>query len=94
VVALKQSAEAEKAEQVVDNNNASREPHHLAAVRTEMVRKGIDFPTIWTTLLKGNILVDGIPQSVLEGNRPVLVVRLITGECLVFDSERRKFSLK
>ena len=69
-------------------------PHHLAEVCTELVRKGADFPTIWTTLLKRHSLVDGIPESRLEGNRPMLVVRLITGELLVFDGERRKFSVK
>jgi hypothetical protein len=69
-------------------------PHHLAEVCTELMRKGTDFPTIWTTLLKRHILVDGIPESRLEGNRPVLVVRLITGERLVFDGERKKFRVK
>jgi hypothetical protein len=68
--------------------------HHLATVCSELVRKGTDFPTIWATLLKGHSLVGGIPESRLEGNRPVLVVRLITGELLVFDGERRKFSVK
>jgi hypothetical protein len=69
-------------------------PHHLAEVCTELMRKGTDFPTMWTTLLKGHSLVDGIPKPRREGNRPVLVVRLITGELLVLDGERRKFSVK
>jgi len=69
-------------------------PHHLAEVCAELVRKGTDFQTIWTTLLKGHSLVSGNPESRLEGNRPVLAVRLITGEFLVFDGERRKFSVK
>jgi len=75
-------------------DNVGRAAAHLAEVCTELVRKGTDFPTIWTTLLKGHSLVNGIPQSKLEGNRPVLVVRLITGELLLFDGERRKFSVK
>jgi hypothetical protein len=46
-------------------------------------------------VLKGNALVDdGIPQSKHEGTRPVLEVRLITGERLVFDGENKKFSVK
>ena len=69
-------------------------PHHLAEMCTELVRKGNDFPTIWTTMLKGHSLVKSIPECRLEGKRPVLVVRLITGELLVFDGERRKFSVK
>jgi hypothetical protein len=66
----------------------------LAALCTELVRKGNDFPTVWATVLKGNALVDGIPQSKHEGERPVLEIRLITGERLVFDGEAKKFIVK
>ena len=66
----------------------------MAKLCTELVRKGIDFPTVWTTVLKGNALVNGIPQSKLEGRRPMLEVQLITGERLVFDGENKKFSVK
>lgn len=59
---------------MADNQMSRERPHHLAEVCTELVQKGTDFPTIWTTLLKGHILVDGIPQSMLGGNRPLLVV--------------------
>ena len=65
----------------------------LAELCTELVRNGNDFPTIWTTVLKGHALVNGNPESKLEGKRPVLEVRLITGERLVFDSESKKFSI-
>jgi hypothetical protein len=67
--------------------------HDLVALCTELVRKGEDFPTVWATVLKSHALVTGIPQSKLEGQRPVLEIRLITGEWLVFDSESKKFSL-
>jgi hypothetical protein len=66
----------------------------LAVQCTELIRKGNDFPTVWTTVLKGNALVDGIPQSKHEGTRPVLEIRLITGERLVFDGEAKKFIVK
>jgi len=66
----------------------------LARLCTDMVRKGEDFPTVWSTVLKGNALVDGIPQSILEGTRAVLEIRLITGERFVFDSDAKKFSVK
>jgi hypothetical protein len=66
----------------------------LARLCTEIVRKGDDFPTVWSTVLKGNALVDGIPQSKLEGTRSVLEIRLITGERLVFDGDAKKFSVK
>jgi hypothetical protein len=66
----------------------------LAALCTELVRKGGDFPTVWTTVLKRNSLVNGIPESKFEGTRAVLEIQLVTGERLVFDSESKKFSLR
>ena len=44
-------------------------------------------------MLKSHPLVNGIPESKLEGKRPVLVIWLITGEWLLFDSESKKFSV-
>ena len=66
----------------------------FARLCTEIVRKGDDFPTVWITVLKGNALVDGMPQSKLEGRRSVLEIPLITGERFVFDSDVKKFSVK
>ena len=66
----------------------------LAQLCTELMRKGNDFPTVWNTVLKGNGLVDGIPQSKLDGVRSVLEIRLITGERLVFDGDAKKFGVK
>ena len=73
-------------------NKMSREPSHdLAQLCTELVRNGNDFPTVWNTVLKGNSLIDGPPQSRMEGPRPVLEIRLITGERLIFDGDAKKF---
>jgi hypothetical protein len=66
----------------------------LAQFCTELVRGGTDFPTVWNTVLKGNALVDGIPQTKLEDTRSVLEILLITGERLVFDGDAKKFSVK
>jgi hypothetical protein len=60
----------------------------------ELARKGNDFPTIWTAVLKADPLVDGFPESTHEGARPVVEVPLITGEKLVFDGDGKKFSLR
>ena len=68
--------------------------HDLVLLCNELMRKGNDFPTVWSTVLKSNALVDGIPQSKLEGKRPVLEIRLITGERLVFESDSKKFSVQ
>jgi len=73
---------------------AKERAHDLALLCTELVRKGNDFPTVWSTVLKGNALVDGLPQSIHDGKQPVLEVRLITGERLVFDGESKRFSVK
>jgi hypothetical protein len=66
----------------------------LARLCTELVRKGDDFPTVWSTLLKRHPLVDGIPQSKIESMRSVLEIKLITGERLVFDGDAKRFSVK
>ena len=68
--------------------------HDLARLCTELMREGTDFPAVWSTLLKGHILVEGIPQSKIEvGGRTVLEIRLITGERLVFEGDAKKFSV-
>jgi hypothetical protein len=66
----------------------------LAEWCTELVRKGNDFPTVWATVLKRHPLVNGIPESRFAGERGVLVIRLNTGERLLFDGESKKFSVK
>ena len=66
----------------------------LARLCTDVARKGEDFPTVWHTLLKGHPLVEGIPRQKLEGNRSLLEIVLITGECLVYDGDARRFSLR
>ena len=38
----------------------------LARHCTELVRKGNDFTTVWSTLLKGHTLVEGIPREKFE----------------------------
>jgi hypothetical protein len=48
----------------------------LARHCTELVRKGNDFTTVWSTLLKDHTLVEGIPREMLERNRNLLCVSL------------------
>jgi hypothetical protein len=79
---------------MTDISMAEERAHDLARQCTELARKGEDFPTIWMTVLKINALVAGIPQSKTEGTRPVLEIRLLTGERLVFDGDAKKFSVK
>jgi hypothetical protein len=66
----------------------------LARQCTELVRKGSDFPTVWSTLLKSHSLVEGIPRERFERNRPLLKIPLITGELLVFDADVKEFRIQ
>jgi hypothetical protein len=73
----------------------SRERAHDSAERcTELVRNGNDFPTVWNTVLKRNALVDGFPHSQMEGTEPVLEIRLVTGERLIFHGDAKRFDVK
>ena len=75
------------------DERAKERPDDLARACTELIRKGNDFPTIWATRLKEHRLVDGIPQSRMDGTQAVLDILLVTGERLVFDGDARRFSL-
>jgi hypothetical protein len=66
----------------------------LAFQCTDMVRKGESFPTVWDTRLKDHPLVSGSPQQTLNCMRPVLEIRLSTGELLIFDGDARRFILR
>ena len=65
----------------------------LATFCTELMRKGEDFPTVWVSVLKSHALVDGLPESKIVHKRPVLEIKLITGERLVFDGDGKRFSV-
>ena len=58
---------------------------------TELLRKGNDFTTVWSTLLRKHILVEGVPREKLEPNWRLLNIPLITGEQLVFDADFKEF---
>ena len=63
----------------------------LARECSKLVRKGRSFPTVWSTVLKGHALVEGIPCQRLEGERSLLDIPLTTGERLVFDADAKEF---
>jgi hypothetical protein len=66
----------------------------LARQCTELVRKGNDFPTVWSTLLKSHTLVEGAPRQRVERSRSLLNIPLITGEQLVFDPDIKEFRVQ
>jgi hypothetical protein len=72
----------------------SREPaNDLARTCTELVREGKDFPSVWASVLKSHLLVEGIPRSKIEETRTLLEVPLITGERLVSCSDTKEFAV-
>jgi hypothetical protein len=68
--------------------------YDLARYCTLLVRKGNDFPTIWSTFLKTHSLVEGNPRQPLDRRRSLLDIPLITGEQLVFDAEIKEFHVR
>ena len=74
----------------MSNERASELARHC----TELVRKGNDFTTVWSTLLKSHTLVEGIPREKFESNRSLLRIPLITGELLVFDPDVKEFRIQ
>jgi hypothetical protein len=70
---------------------SSERANDLARECTDLVRMGDSFPNVWSRLLKGHALVDGIPRQRCEGERNLLDIRLITGERLVFDGDAKEF---
>jgi hypothetical protein len=61
---------------------------------TQAQGAGADFPTIWHTVLKSDRLVAGIPRQRFDGARSLLEIPLVTGHCVVYDSDAREFSLQ
>ena len=64
----------------------------MADVVSRLVREcnmtrgnGVDFPTIWQSILKGHSCVAGPPVQGRSDEGPVLKIPLITGRCLTFD---------
>jgi hypothetical protein len=66
----------------------------LARQCTELVRNGRDFTTVWSSLLKDHTLVEGMPREIVERDRSLLRVPLITGEQLVFDAGVKEFRIQ
>lgn len=72
----------------------SERANDLARQCTELVRRGIDFPAVWSALLKSHNLVDGTARPRLERSRSLLDIPLITGEQLVYDAEVKEFRVQ
>jgi hypothetical protein len=54
--------------------------------------RGMDFPTLWNSILKPSRLVVGNPVQVHENGQPTLKIRLVTSQYLAFAAN--KFALE
>jgi hypothetical protein len=45
---------------------------------------GADFPTVWNTILRNDRRVAGTPVQAMENGKPLLQVRLVTGQQIVY----------
>ena len=52
-----------------------------------------DFPTVWTSVLRGHRLVVGAPVQHADGERLQLHIRLVTGQQIVYDSSSKQFAI-
>jgi hypothetical protein len=66
----------------------------LARLCTDTVRNGITFPTVWSTVLNGHPLVEGIPRHRFSGNPNLLVIPLVTRQQLEYDADAKEFRVR
>jgi hypothetical protein len=55
---------------------------------------GVDFPTLWHTIIKPDPSVIGPPIQRLDGNRTYLEIPLLRGDWLVIDNEARTVGVR
>ncbi|GLS38176.1 hypothetical protein GCM10010869_37700 [Mesorhizobium tianshanense] len=77
----------------VENQQFIEEVAPMANIVSRLVKecnltrsKGVDFPTIWQTTLKGHAYVAGPPMQDRNQEGPILKIPLITGRYLIFDA--------
>jgi hypothetical protein len=57
-----------------------------------LAHHGANFAIVWEAVLKGHVLVIGLPVQVLdEDAHPQLQIRLINSQCLVYNSESNEY---
>ena len=69
-------------------------PNDLVRKCNEAMGLGVDFPTLWHTIIKPDPDVIGPPVQRFDGNRTYLEVPLLRGCWLVVDNEVRTVSFR
>ena len=60
----------------------------------DAMRTGVDFPTLWHTVIKPHPSVVGVPVQRLDGNRTYLEIPLLRGDWLVVDTDGRTVGVR
>jgi hypothetical protein len=68
--------------------------HDLARHCNDAMRSGVDFPTLWNTIIKPHPAVIGMPVQRMDGNRTWLEIPLLRGDWLVVDTAGRMVSVR
>jgi hypothetical protein len=68
--------------------------HDLVRDCNKAMRRGVDFPTLWQTLIKPHPLVIGVPVQRLDRDLAYLEVPLLRGDWLVIDNDNRTTKLR
>jgi hypothetical protein len=76
------------------NINSSANSDDLIRNCNEAMRRGVDFPTLWHTVIKPHPTVVGAPVQRLDGNRTYLEIPLLRGDWLVVDTEDRTVTVR
>jgi hypothetical protein len=66
----------------------------LMQICNHALRSGVDFPTLWHTIIKPHPSVAGVPVQRLDGNCTYLEIPLRRGDWLIVDTDRRTVSLR
>ena len=75
-------------------NFATSNAHDLMQKCNDDMRSGIDFPTLWHTVIKPHPTVAGVPVQRSDSDRTYLEIPLLRGDYLVVDMEGRAVSLR
>jgi hypothetical protein len=75
-------------------NIAASNAQDLVRKCNEAMCSGVDFPTLWHTVIKSHPTVAGVPVQRSDGNCTFLEIPLLRGDCLVVDTEGRTVSLR
>ena len=60
----------------------------------DALRSGVDFPTLWHTIIKPHPTVAGVPLQRWDGHLTYLEIPLLRGDCIIVDMEGRTVRLR